>query len=44
VRACERGLRDPDPDVDGTGPRSEKVAGLEMGADDYLTKPFSLPS
>ena len=36
-------LRQPHPDylVNGSGQEIDKVMGLELGADDYVTKPFS---
>ena len=44
---CRR-LRELDPDVpvivlSGRALEADKIRGLDLGADDYLTKPFSLP-
>ena len=33
--------RGPHHHVDGAGNEVDKVLGLELGADDYVTKPFS---
>ena len=35
------GIRTPDHPVDRAAQEAEKVLGLELGADDYVTKPFS---
>ncbi len=32
----------PDGDVDGTDDETDRIVGLEMGADDYVVKPTSL--
>jgi DNA-binding response OmpR family regulator len=37
----ESGLRTPTIILTAKGQESDKVAGLELGADDYITKPFS---
>ena len=37
-----RGIRRPDRDAHGQGLGARQVVGLELGADDYVTKPFSL--
>ena len=34
------GLAGPHPDADRAGESSDRIAGLELGADDYLPKPF----
>jgi DNA-binding response OmpR family regulator len=38
----ERGLRTPILMITAKGEETDKVLGLELGADDYLTKPFGL--
>jgi DNA-binding response OmpR family regulator len=43
-----RSVRQADPDtpilvISAKGQETDKVAGLELGADDYIVKPFSLP-
>ena len=38
--SCAARGRDADPDVDGARQVVDKVVGLKLGADDYLTKPF----
>jgi DNA-binding response OmpR family regulator len=43
-----RALRKTDPDIpivviSAKGAESDKIAGLDLGADDYVVKPFSLP-
>jgi DNA-binding response OmpR family regulator len=43
-----RALRTTDPDIpivviSAKGAESDKIAGLDLGADDYVVKPFSLP-
>ena len=41
-RAREKGLRVPIVMLTAKGEEVDKVLGLELGADDYITKPFSL--
>ena len=38
----QRGYRDADSDADGARTNGGQGAGLKMGADDYLTKPFEM--
>ena len=38
--ANPRARSDADPDADGAGRAMDRVVGLELGADDYLAKPF----
>ena len=38
----QQGLRTPIIMLTAKGQENEKIAGLDMGADDYVTKPFSL--
>ena len=41
-RAREKGIRSPIIMLTAKGEEVDKVLGLELGADDYITKPFSL--
>jgi len=41
VRRDESLNRFANPDADARGEEADRVVGLEMGADDYVTKPFS---
>ena len=42
VRSIRQNLDGPDHHRDGKGFGGRKVTGLELGADDYVTKPFSV--
>jgi DNA-binding response OmpR family regulator len=42
ARRCARAAARADPDADREVDRARPRLGLELGADDYLTKPFSL--
>jgi DNA-binding response OmpR family regulator len=41
LRNCGRRARRPGPHPDGQGYRLDRVKGLDLGADDYLVKPFA---
>jgi Response regulators consisting of a CheY-like receiver domain and a winged-helix DNA-binding domain len=43
-KARAGGIRTPILMLTARGEEMDRVAGLDLGADDYLTKPFSLPS
>ena len=40
AKSVREPVADSDPDADGAGRAADRIAGLELGADDYLPKPF----